>query len=515
MKHGTFTSPMKSWLGFCLVFLFRIFNSVSLVTFFDPDEYWQSLEVAHYTVYGYGFVTWEWQEGLRGFLHPSLFALFYQLLSLFSCDHPLLVAHGPRVIMAFFAAVCDFYLYLLAQRLFNSGVAKWTLFCQLSNWFIFYCLPRTYSNSLETTLIVVALYYWYQPDVRDASNRRLPLVLGALSFLVRPTAAVLWIFVGVTELIAIKKFSDKLRFIMFEVVPVGIISLLFSVGVDYIFYNRVVFVHYNFLMFNVFSGASAEYGTHPWYWYLTALPVMLGPHVIPFLGGLFFSKKNSSTSTLVSLITWYIAIFSLMGHKEFRFILPILPLSLILCGYFFNTHSSLFSASPEKDRTSRRRTGIILVCLLLLVSVGMMTFFGRFHQRGTLDAVEFLEADKSIQWVDFLMPCHSFPFYSHIHRPIKMTFLECPPTMMQVKGHRDTQQEFYDARERSKEDLYHYLEERYFHGFPSHILIFDELEPFLGTFFQSFGYVREAEFFHSFFADGKRSKNVQIYIKSH
>lgn len=38
-----------------LLFLvvFRVLNGLSLKTFFDPDEYWQSLEVAHATVFGY------------------------------------------------------------------------------------------------------------------------------------------------------------------------------------------------------------------------------------------------------------------------------------------------------------------------------------------------------------------------------------------------------------------------------------------------------------------------------
>jgi len=48
----------------CLVFVFRCMNSLLVRTAFNPDEYWQSLEVAHNLVFGYGHLTWEWAQGL-------------------------------------------------------------------------------------------------------------------------------------------------------------------------------------------------------------------------------------------------------------------------------------------------------------------------------------------------------------------------------------------------------------------------------------------------------------------
>ena len=59
------------------VICIRIFNALTTVTFFQPDEYYQSLEPAWKFVYGYGEATWEWKEGIRGFLYPSLFATIW------------------------------------------------------------------------------------------------------------------------------------------------------------------------------------------------------------------------------------------------------------------------------------------------------------------------------------------------------------------------------------------------------------------------------------------------------
>ncbi|CRK93399.1 CLUMA_CG006935, isoform A [Clunio marinus] len=59
---------MKKVLFFLIIV--RIFSVYLVQTFFSPDEYWQSLEVAHKIIYGYGHLTWEWSQGIRSYLHP-------------------------------------------------------------------------------------------------------------------------------------------------------------------------------------------------------------------------------------------------------------------------------------------------------------------------------------------------------------------------------------------------------------------------------------------------------------
>lgn len=64
----------------------RLLNALCVQTFFNPDEYWQSVEIAHRMVYGYGYLTWEWDEGIRGILHPLLFAALYAFLKWLQLD---------------------------------------------------------------------------------------------------------------------------------------------------------------------------------------------------------------------------------------------------------------------------------------------------------------------------------------------------------------------------------------------------------------------------------------------
>lgn len=71
------------------VILFVRILSVFLVqTWYVPDEYWQTLEVAHKQVFGYGALTWEWQQGIRSYLYPSVVAALYTLLKYTGLDYP-------------------------------------------------------------------------------------------------------------------------------------------------------------------------------------------------------------------------------------------------------------------------------------------------------------------------------------------------------------------------------------------------------------------------------------------
>lgn len=72
-----------------LLITLRVINSLFIATFFDPDEYWQSMEVAHSVVFGYGYKTWEWRENiaLRSYIHPLIFIIYYKIIKALHLDY--------------------------------------------------------------------------------------------------------------------------------------------------------------------------------------------------------------------------------------------------------------------------------------------------------------------------------------------------------------------------------------------------------------------------------------------
>lgn len=90
-------------MGFKPLILALVYRSLFLLfpqTYFQPDEFWQSLEPAHYHVFGYGYLTWEWKDlpdggRLRGWLWPSCFVGVYRLLQWAGLDETFLLV-SPR-----------------------------------------------------------------------------------------------------------------------------------------------------------------------------------------------------------------------------------------------------------------------------------------------------------------------------------------------------------------------------------------------------------------------------------
>lgn len=117
---------------------------------------------------------------------------------------------------------------LLSSYMIYENLTQSQLFSQLANWFMFYCFTRTLSNSLETVLTVVSLYFW--PCMRSSNkcsfvSRKWGLILAALACAIRPTSAITWLYVGLLELL---KGPDRLKFILLEVAPIGYVLAPFT-----------------------------------------------------------------------------------------------------------------------------------------------------------------------------------------------------------------------------------------------------------------------------------------------
>eukprot|EP00079_Xenopus_tropicalis_P033657 XP_017947428.1 PREDICTED: GPI mannosyltransferase 3 isoform X1 [Xenopus tropicalis] len=295
---------------------FRIFNCMMVQTSFVPDEYWQSLEVAHKMTFNYGYLTWEWTEGLRGFSYPLMFATIYKALYLLGKDHVWCLIWVPRLVQAIFSGIADIRLYSLVRHLENTELAKWVFFCQLCSWFTWYCSTRTLTNTMEAVLSTFALYY-YPLEGSNTKNSTKYLICVALAFLIRPTAVILWVPLLFYHFAKEKKKADL---VVNQYLPVGILTLATSLIVDRIFFGKWTFVQWNFLKFNVLQDLGSFYGSHPWHWYFTqGLPVILCTHLPFFIHGCMVAPKKYQILLVAvgwTVLTYRILIFQLEKMEE-------------------------------------------------------------------------------------------------------------------------------------------------------------------------------------------------------
>ncbi|XP_061612458.1 GPI mannosyltransferase 3-like isoform X2 [Phyllopteryx taeniolatus] len=498
--------------------IFRVINCFLVQSSFIPDEYWQSVEVAHHMAFNYGHLTWEWKEGIRGFTYPLFFAAIYKILHWIHCDSVYLLESVfgvffssllsaifwsavicysnefslqiwlPRQLQALITAFADFKFFFFLRELEDRDVAKWTFFCHLCSWYTWYSCSRTLTNSVETTITSLALCYFPLPASKTHSSKKY-LSLVAFAIIVRPTALIVWLPLLIHHF---WQDENKLRLVVHDYIPIGASAVVISTLIDRIFYEKWIFVHFNFLNVNVLDGVANLYGTHPWHWYLTqGFPVIIGPHLLFFFYGCFLAYKRYRI--LLVTIAWTIGVYSLLPHKEFRFIYPVLPFCMIFCG-----------ASVARMRTWRRAAASFLLASNLLIAL----YTGLIHQRGALDIMSHIHAlcrNASEPDILFAMSCHSTPYYSHVHCPLKMRFLECPPDLGQA--------DYVNESDRFNEDPLFWLQTSYPHArsLPTHVILFDVMEKKISAFLGENNYTKTTDIFHTHFPEGGLGRRIFIY----
>lgn len=435
---------------FAALSTFRVINSLIVVTYFNPDEYWQSIEVAHSIVFGTGHRTWEWQPDaqIRSYLHPGTFAIVYKALQLVGADSRWWVAFGPRILQGVFAAVCDLHVYKISCLLFGARSAVVVLFVQVISWFHFYCLVRTFSNSLETTLTAVALYYWVRASLNVRCSFRTAWWWVGAAVALRTQAIVPWSALYALSLRQMARSPGGthrvVHSVCVQVLPVIAFYLAVSLAVDRFFYGEWTLTMWNFFYVNCMRDISRFYGAHHplWYFY-EGVPVVVASW-LPWLV-MAVVQPDPDTRGVARHMLWSAAfavlMLSLVPHKEYRFLLPLMPLVVPAIGH-------AIARSLRTVRTPR-----LLLAVLFVLNAAPALYLSRWHQRGPMEVMDVLAERISKEHsghrvsVDFLMGCHATPFYTHLHLdPLpKLRFLDCtPPSEVPVDDANITESRWFE-----------------------------------------------------------------------
>ncbi|KAJ3327761.1 hypothetical protein HDU76_011178 [Blyttiomyces sp. JEL0837] len=338
----------------------------------------------------------------------------------------------------------DFYTFKLAEKLYGDRVGYWTLLASIASFFNFFCSVRTFSNSIETSLSSIALYLWPW-NVKEGYSKfkwnwRFSMLIVGLTCVMRPTNAIQWVPMGIHLLVPIK-VKDALA-VCLDVLCIGLFSLGFGALIDYLYYGEWILVPVNFFAVNISGDIASFYGTHPWHWYISQGIPFVTLSALPFVLWIVYSKNDSAVKVMRWVFGFSIFVYSCLGHKEFRFMMPLLPLALICAGRGLSA-LQIPSANKKKDGergNSKGRKhqlsnseyswkGRALGFFFVLNAMAAV-YFSLVHQRGVVDVMWWLRKEISTNSVDgilFLMPCHSTPLYSYLHSSIPTRFLTCEP----------------------------------------------------------------------------------------
>ena len=245
------------------------------------------------------------------------------------------------------------------------------------------------------------------------------------------------------------------------------LGLLLAWLVDSLGYGQSTLVAYQFARFNL-TGGAAFYGSHPWHWYVTqGWPAVLGPHLLLVLWGAGHwvwvrcsggtpPRREPDSALAHAQRLWlgtallFTIPLSFVGHKEFRFLLPVLV--PVLASVVLPVVRRVL-AGPQPPQTGRaklcRVLGVLALVAILALEMGVFMVVGGFHQRGPVLVTQQLNqllpalaptdgwappaagdgqgqsggrrpalGAHSAVWTNtrilWLTPCHGSPYWSHI-----------------------------------------------------------------------------------------------------
>lgn len=285
---------------------------------FWPDEIYQSLEPAHFLAFGYGATSWEFELGGRSWLFPGLLAAWIKLLSLVGFDRAAELVVGAKMLMAAIS-VLGIYGAMRLARALAGPTAGWLagLFAAGFPLLLLFgsrCMGETVSGTL---LVFVALALVR----RGRYDAWLAGALGGVTIFLRYPNGLVLIGFGVM-LAAAHRGEDLRRFVLAGLAAGWAGGLLDWLTWGSPFHSVIVNLRYNM------AYQDLHYGEFPADFFLASGWTSTGPVLAVLALGLLAALRRSPGLVLTGLA--YIAVHSLITHKEMRFLLPVLPLLLAL-----------------------------------------------------------------------------------------------------------------------------------------------------------------------------------------
>lgn len=314
-----------------------------------PDEVFQHLEPALWRAFGFGTLAWEWHVGLRNWAVPGLFALLLRGASALGLDGVLarrIILELPQYALTAAALAAVFR---LAARRSGRGAGRLALWLfGLSPLFVWFA-GRTLGESLSATFLVWGLE---RLDVvpegegggapsgapavaygsRQAWARQWPAFLGGLllgcAVVVRYGSAA-FVVPALVVLVIVGRFRALAAAVgggAFVCLALGLLDRA-TWGATLAAPRFGGFWHsfFEYFEFNVRSGrAAAEFGAHPWFFYLPLL-ALVPPWAVVGLARWPRAPRERAWLFVVPPLA-YLAAVSATAHKEERFLYPALVL---------------------------------------------------------------------------------------------------------------------------------------------------------------------------------------------
>lgn len=300
--------------------LFHLLAVIFSIGFFRHDEQRELLQTVGYQLgfYDSSYLSFQFHAFLRPWLQPLLYVWSAKFYSIFFDLNP----NHLAMLFRFISSILGISSLWLVYKTFEESLQEtknqeYYFFFAAFLWFLPFLHARTSNENLCSSFFIFGLYYLAKKiSLKDAF---ITGVLLGISFILRFQMVVM-ISSTVLWFLFFKKYSLKNLFVLI----IGFIFVLgISTALDSHYYGQFTFTPYNYFYVNIIQKYVDQFGSSPWYdYFIQAFKEGVPPLSLFFiltylLLWIRFPK---------SLLTWttlpFFIVHSLIGHKEFRFIFP-------------------------------------------------------------------------------------------------------------------------------------------------------------------------------------------------
>lgn len=312
--HSKATGLVLSGVYILLVGL----TAINAVGYHHGDEHYQIIEFANYYLGNKeaSSLPWEFHKQMRPSLQPLIVAFFMNLFDESDLANPYKFMVFMRMLTGFLGV---FVYFRFIRHVLLKNIVKpnyMLVFGAFCFWFFPHLLVRFSSENFASIMFFWGVVEYFRKEPRYLFSGFLLGISCVFRFQMG--------FALIGLLIYIVYHGREGWAERFKIFYGGVLSLIALLPADRVFYGKWVLTPFKYIEQNLIQDKAASFGVSPWYSYFEFLWNSLTPAVfvvvVVMVLFVYFQKKNHWT--IFVLVPFFVA-HSLVGHKEFRFLFPV------------------------------------------------------------------------------------------------------------------------------------------------------------------------------------------------
>jgi phosphatidylinositol glycan class B len=324
--------------AFLLLAIVLVVTAYTGYGYFELDEHFQVIEFAgsKLGIVPVQSLPWEYSAEIRPWLQPAFFAGLCKLLSFLGIENRFVWTFVLRLCCAAFGFWAVLSVYRIGRQWFpGKRIQRRLLWLCTTLGFLPFLLVRTSSENLSASFFTIGVSLLLvrmdmsRPDGSAIPNRIFLLsgLLLGLAFQFRYQIILMIAGFGLWLVLY--------AHVRWKSVLCATAGFLFVFGIglltDRYGYGEFTFTFLNYFRVNLIEKKTADFGADPFYAYIyIVLENFFAPVTLIFLAALIAFWIRRPRHVLFWITLPFFIFHSFIGHKEVRFLFPLVPLILII-----------------------------------------------------------------------------------------------------------------------------------------------------------------------------------------